>query len=95
MDEKILDLTDLTDEGFEVAKKCIDAWKEDGAPITMTYRTVDECQQFSNDVVKAYNNSFENGILWGGIALIGGFLVNKGIDFVVEFVSTKIKEKQS
>lgn len=95
MDEKILDLTDLTDEAFEVAKKCIEDWKEDGAPIGMIYRTVDECQQFNNDIVKGFNNSFENGILWGGIALIGGFLVNKGIDFVADFVATKIKEKQS
>lgn len=95
MDEKILDLTELTDEAFEVAKKAIEAWKEDGAPIGLTYRTVDEIQQLNNDIAKAHTNSFENGILWGGIALIGGFLVNKGIDFVADFVATKIKEKQS
>ena len=94
MENKILDLTDVTDEAFEVAQKCIESWKEDGAPTTMVYSTVAECQQYNEDLSKAFGNTFQNGFLWAGIALVGGWAINKGIDFVVDFVSTKIKEKQ-
>lgn len=91
MENKIIDMTEMTDEAFDVAKKCIDAWKADGAPLTMTYQTVEEGKQFGEAIRKGLDGAYQSGTFWAGVSLIASVGAMKLIDFVVN----KVKEKQS
>ena len=94
-EKKILDLSNLTDEAFDVAKNCVDAWQNDGAPLGLTYCNTEAIQERNKAVQSACSNAYWDGFLWAGIAVVSAWVINKGIDFVANAIAAKIKEKQS
>jgi hypothetical protein len=86
--EKILNLTDVSDEAFTAAAETIQKWKNDGAPVTMTYQTVEEGQQLVKRVTQSCDNSFNKGYLFAGLAVMTG----AGIMYLMDYFKYKPKK---
>ena len=86
--EKIINLTDVSDEAFTAAAETIQKWKNDGAPVTMTYQTVEEAQQLVKRVQQSCDKSFNRGYLIAGIAVMAG----AGIAYLMDYFKYKPKK---
>ena len=76
--EKILNLSDVNTEDFEVIKGAIEDWKVCGLPGQFTF-LADETLQ----------NTYNRGVWHGGFALIGGICLGTAIYLVGERFATK------
>ena len=88
--EKIINLTDVSDEAFAAVAKTINDWKADGAVSTIGYQTVEECRQLAERTNKVYNKAFNQGWLVAGLACVAG----AGMCYLYDFVYDKIKSKK-
>ena len=87
--EKILNLTDVSDEAFANIAECVQKWKDNGEFETLVYRAPDEIQKYEAEVQAFGNKNFLYGMLWSGVALIASVALSTGIDFVVNKVKNK------
>ena len=71
MENKILDLTKMDDEGFKIVKTAVEDMANNG-----TKYIIDK----DKNVTKFFNMSFDAGVVSAGLAMLGAGLISLGVD---------------
>ena len=80
--EKIINLTDVSDEAFTAIAESIQKWKDAGAIASVGYHSTEETLDFVKRSQRAVAKSYNTGVLWSGLALVACAGVCAAMDYV-------------
>ena len=95
MDEnKILDLSNLTKEHFESAKKAVYKCMGSGESGDFAFVTHKECERTMSALKQAFSTTFVKGAVCGAAALTTGYCAGYLIGMFIEHCKAKKLEKE-
>ena len=89
---KILDLSNLSDEHFNSVQKAVYRCMGSDEPGNFTFATHKEVETCAVLLKKAFESTACKGVICGGLAVLTGYGIARGVSKVIEKIGDKKKE---